>query len=90
MKATRVFTTIDTHTGGNPTRTVISGLPKLTGTTMGEKMLQMKAEYDWIRTFLMYEPRGHDVMSGALIVDPCHPEADVGVIYIETGGYLPM
>lgn len=90
MKATRVFTTIDTHTGGNPTRTVISGLPKLSGTTMGEKMLQMKDEYDWIRTFLMYEPRGHDVMSGALIVDPCHPDADVGVIYIETGGYLPM
>ncbi|MED1797951.1 4-hydroxyproline epimerase [Brevibacillus porteri] len=90
MKATRVFTTIDTHTGGNPTRTVISGLPKLTGATMGEKMLQMKDKYDWIRTFLMYEPRGHDVMSGALIVDPCHPDADVGVIYIETGGYLPM
>lgn len=90
MKATRVFTTIDTHTGGNPTRTVISGLPKLEGRTMAEKMLHMKEEYDWIRTLLMYEPRGHDVMSGALLVEPCHPEADVGVIYIETGGYLPM
>ncbi|MGG1658519.1 4-hydroxyproline epimerase [Brevibacillus sp. NRS-1366] len=90
MKASRVFSTVDTHTGGNPTRTVISGLPKLEGQTMAEKMLHMKAEYDWIRTLLMYEPRGHDVMSGALIVEPCHPDADVGVIYIETGGYLPM
>jgi proline racemase len=85
-----VFTTIDTHTGGNPTRTVISGLPKLVGDTMSEKMLHMKREYDWIRKLLMNEPRGHDVMSGALLTDPCHPEADIGVIYIETGGYLPM
>lgn len=90
MKARKVFSTVDTHTGGNPTRTVISGLPKLSGRTMSEKMLQMKREYDWIRQVLMYEPRGHDVMSGALLVEPCNPEADVGVIYIETGGYLPM
>lgn len=90
MKSRKMFSTIDTHTGGNPTRTVISGLPKLSGKTMSEKMLHMKAEYDWIRKVLMYEPRGHDVMSGALLVDPCHPEADIGVIYIETGGYLPM
>ncbi|MGE5701046.1 MAG: 4-hydroxyproline epimerase [Clostridia bacterium] len=90
MKARKMFTTIDTHTGGNPTRTVISGLPKLKGSTMAEKMLQMKNEYDWIRKLLMFEPRGHDVMSGALLVEPCHPDADVGVIYIETGGYLPM
>ncbi|MFJ8526702.1 proline racemase family protein [Bacillus sp. NPDC094106] len=90
MRSQRVFTTIDTHTGGNPTRTLISGLPKLVGTTMAEKMLHMKTEYDWIRQFLMNEPRGHDVMSGALLTDPCHPEADIGVIYIETGGYLPM
>lgn len=57
---------------------------------MSEKMLYMKENYDWIRKFLMNEPRGHDVMSGALLVDPCHPDADVGVIYVETGGYLPM
>ena len=90
MKANRVFTTIDTHTGGNPTRTLISGLPELIGATMSEKMLHMQKEYDWIRKLLMNEPRGHDVMSGALLTDPCHPEADIGVIYIETGGYLPM
>ncbi|WP_369899493.1 proline racemase family protein [Bacillus manliponensis] len=90
MRAHKVFTTIDTHTGGNPTRTLISGLPSLIGNTMSEKMLYMKKHYDWIRKFLMNEPRGHDVMSGALLTDPCHPEADIGVIYIETGGYLPM
>lgn len=90
MKFQKLISTIDTHTGGNPTRTVISGLPPLKGNTMSEKMLYMKENYDWIRNFLMNEPRGHSVMSGALIVDPCHPEADVGVIYIETGGYLPM
>ncbi|WML24701.1 proline racemase family protein [Neobacillus sp. OS1-33] len=90
MKANRIFTTIDTHTGGNPTRTLISGLPELKGVTMSEKMLHMQKEYDWIRKLLMNEPRGHDVMSGALLTDPCHLEADIGVIYIETGGYLPM
>lgn len=90
MNFQKVFKTIDTHTGGNPTRTVISGLPKLEGETMSEKMLYMEAHYDWMREFLMNEPRGHSVMSGALLTDPCHPEADIGVIYIETGGYLPM
>ncbi len=90
MKVHKIFTTIDTHTGGNPTRTLISGLPKLIGETMSEKMLYMKKKYDWIRKLLMNEPRGHDVMSGALLTEPCHPEADIGVIYIETGGYLPM
>ncbi len=90
MNFERLFSTIDTHTGGNPTRTVISGLPKMEGDTMSEKMLYMQKHYDWIRKFLMNEPRGHDVMSGALLMEPCHPEADVGVIFIETGGYLPM
>lgn len=90
MKYQRIFTTIDTHTGGNPTRTVLSGLPFLKGKTMSEKMLYMEKNYDWIRKFLMNEPRGHGVMSGALLTEPCHPDADVGVIYIETGGYLPM
>ncbi|WP_337104311.1 proline racemase family protein [Paenibacillus sp. YIM B09110] len=90
MKAARVYRTIDTHTGGNPTRTVISGMPKLAGATMADKMLDMKQHHDGIRRLLMNEPRGHEVMSGACLVPPCREEADVGVIYIETGGYLPM
>ena len=89
MRSQRVFTTIDTHTGGNPTRTLISGLPKLLGDD-GRENVTYEKEYDWIRKLLMNEPRGHDVMSGALLTDPCHPDADIGVIYIETGGYLPM
>lgn len=90
MRANKVFRTVDTHTGGNPTRTVVSGLPELMGETMSEKMLDMKENHDWIRTLLMYEPRGHEVMSGALVLEPCDPRADIGVIFIETGGYLPM
>lgn len=53
-------------------------------------MLDMKNRHDGVRRLLMNEPRGHEVMSGACVVPPCHPDADVGVIYIETGGYLPM
>lgn len=90
MRANRIFRTIDTHTGGNPTRTVVSGMPALEGATMADRMLDMKYRHDGIRRLLMNEPRGHEVMSGACIVPPCHPEADIGVIYIETGGYLPM
>jgi proline racemase len=85
-----MLTCIDTHTGGEPTRTVIGGLPRIKGKTVSEKMLYMRDHMDWLRTFLMYEPRGHSVMSGALLVEPSDPRADVGVIYIETGGYLPM
>ncbi|RPF52186.1 proline racemase family protein [Aquisalibacillus elongatus] len=90
MNFNKLFTTIDTHTGGNPTRTVIHGMPPVQGKTMSEKMLYIKENMDWVRKFLMNEPRGHDVMSGAILLDPCHPEADIGVVYIETGGYLPM
>ena len=90
MKIDKLVTTIDTHTGGNPTRTILSGMPKLKGDTMSERMLYMKEHYDWFRQALMNEPRGYEVMSGAILQEPCHPDADVGVIYIETGGYLPM
>lgn len=90
MKVDKFITTIDTHTGGNPTRTIVSGAPKLIGKTMSERMLYMKEHFDWFRQALMNEPRGHEVMSGAILQEPCHPEADVGVIFIETGGYLPM
>lgn len=90
MKFDKLVTTIDTHTGGNPTRTILSGAPKLKGKTMSDRMLYMKKHCDWFRQALMNEPRGHDVMSGAILQEPCHPNADVGVIYIETGGYLPM
>ncbi len=90
MKINRVFSTIDTHTGGEPTRTIIGGLPYIPGKTIVEKMHYLKENMDWIRTSLMFEPRGHSVMSGVILTEPTHPEADIGVIFIEIGGYLPM
>ncbi|GMA61909.1 4-hydroxyproline epimerase [Alicyclobacillus fastidiosus] len=90
MKFSKLVTTIDTHTGGNPTRTVTSGAPELIGQTMTEKMVYMKEHHDDFRRALMYEPRGHEVMSGCILTAPCNPNADIGVVYIETGGYLPM
>jgi proline racemase len=90
MRIKRVFSTIDTHTGGEPTRTIIGGLPYIPGRTVVEKMTYLKENMDWVRTALMFEPRGHSVMSGAILTEPTHSEADIGVIFIETGGYLPM
>lgn len=90
MKFSKLVTTIDTHTGGNPTRTVTSGAPELIGSTMTEKMVYMRQNHDHFRRALMYEPRGHEVMSGCILTAPCDPTADIGVVYIETGGYLPM
>ncbi|MBE0341865.1 proline racemase, partial [Paenibacillus sp. 28ISP30-2] len=63
--------TIDTHTGGNPTRTVIHGAPKLVGHTMLEKMTYMAEHHDDFRRLLMFEPRGHEVMSGCILTEPC-------------------
>jgi len=90
MKTSRSFSTIDTHTGGEPTRTIIGGIPPIPGRSMADKMTYLKTHMDWIRTCLMYEPRGHNVMSGVVLTEPCSSEADFGVIFIETGGYLPM
>ncbi|HEY3364043.1 MAG TPA: proline racemase family protein [Symbiobacteriaceae bacterium] len=90
MRFTKLISTIDSHTGGNPTRTIIGGAVRLAGRTMSEKMLDMKQNYDWLRQVLMYEPRGHEVMSGCVLTEPCDPTADLGVVFIETGGYLPM
>ncbi|HEY1213081.1 MAG TPA: proline racemase family protein [Bryobacteraceae bacterium] len=90
MKLSKIVTTIDTHTGGNPTRTVTSGAPKLYGSTLTEKMVYMSEKHDDFRRALMFEPRGHEVMSGCILTEPCDPTADIGVVFIETGGYLPM
>ena len=90
MRIKRAFQTIDTHTGGEPTRTVVGGIPVIPGNTMSEKMLYLKEHCDWIRETLMHEPRGNDVMSGAILTTPCMPGADIGVVYTEVGCYLPM
>ncbi|MCO5725389.1 4-hydroxyproline epimerase [Robiginitalea marina] len=88
--ATHRFTCIDGHTAGNPVRVVARGGPPLEGRTMGEKRLHFLRDYDWIRKGLMFEPRGHDVMSGSILYPPCNPENDLGILFIETSGCLPM
>jgi proline racemase/trans-L-3-hydroxyproline dehydratase len=84
-----VFSAVDTHTAGEPTRVVVSGVPFLHG-SMAEKRRQLQEEYDHIRTTLMLEPRGHADMFGAILMAPAHPEADLGVVFMDTGGYLAM
>ena len=85
-----VFECIDAHTCGNPVRLVKHGGPHLEGRTMNEKRLHFLREYDWIRTGLMFEPRGHDMMSGSILYPPHSPENDFAVLFIETSGCLPM
>lgn len=85
-----VFECIDAHTCGNPVRLVKHGGPVLQGKNMSEKRQHFLREFDWIRTGLMFEPRGHDMMSGSILYPP-HDEAnDVAVLFIETSGCLPM
>src|SRR5471030_2626032 len=85
-----VFFCIDAHTCGNPVRVVASGGPALEGATMSEKRQHFLKEYDWIRKGLMFEPRGHDMMSGSILYPPHDPANDVAVLFIETSGCLPM
>jgi 4-hydroxyproline epimerase len=85
------FFCIDAHTCGNPVRVVTGGaIPRLEGATMSEKRLHFLCDYDWIRQGLMFEPRGHDMMSGSILYPPIDPANDAGVLFIETSGCLPM
>ena len=84
------FFCIDGHTCGNPVRLVAGGGPQLQGATMMERRAHFLAEYDWIRTGLMFEPRGHDVMSGSILYPPTRDDCDIAILFIETSGCLPM
>ena len=84
------FRCIDGHTAGNPVRLVVEGAPELRGATMSERRQDFLARYDWIRTGLCFEPRGHDMMSGGFLYPPTSAEADTGILFIETSGCLPM
>jgi len=88
--ARHTFFCIDGHTCGNPVRVVAGGGPGLKGATMLEKRAHFLAEYDWVRTGLMFEPRGHDVMSGSILYPSTRPDCDVAILFIETSGCLPM
>ncbi len=85
-----VFHCIDAHTCGNPVRLVKAGGPDLIGDSMSEKRQHFLKEFDWIRTGLMFEPRGHDMMSGSILYPPHDPKNDCAVLFIETSGCLPM
>lgn len=85
-----VYHCIDAHTCGNPVRLVAEGGPALEGDTMSAKRQHFLKEYDWIRKGLMFEPRGHDMMSGSILYPPHDPQNDVAVLFIETSGCLPM
>ncbi len=84
------FFCVDGHTCGNPVRLVAGGGPNLVGSNMMEKRAHFLREYDWIRTGLMFEPRGHDMMSGSILYPPTRDDCDVAVLFIETSGCLPM
>lgn len=84
------FYCLDGHTCGNPVRLIIKGGPALQGKSMSEKRQHFLREFDWIRKGLMFEPRGHDMMSGSILYPPADPENDFGVLFIETSGCLPM
>ncbi len=84
------FHCIDAHTCGNPVRLVKEGGPQLIGRNMSEKRQHFLNEYDWIRKGLMFEPRGHDMMSGSILYPPHDVQNDVAVLFIETSGCLPM
>ncbi len=88
--ARTTFKCIDAHTCGNPVRVVTTGRPDLIGKTMSEKRQHFLNTYDWIRKGLMYEPRGHDMMSGSFLFEPHHPDNDFSILFIETSGCLPM
>jgi 4-hydroxyproline epimerase len=86
----KTFFCIDAHTCGNPVRLVAGGGPVLDGKDMSEKRQHFLKEFDWIRKGLMFEPRGHDMMSGSILYPPHDPQNDVAVLFIETSGCLPM
>ena len=90
MRSTRLFTAVDSHTEGMPTRVVTGGVGVIPGATMNERRLHFIAEMDHVRRLLVNEPRGHAAMSGAILQPPTRPDADFGVLYIEVSGCLPM
>lgn len=86
----RIITTVDSHTAGECTRLVTSGLPPLRGATMAEKLTFAEQELGWLPGFLLLEPRGHKDMFGAILTPPCSDEADIGVVFMDNQGYEPM
>lgn len=90
MEISRMITTVDSHTAGEPTRIVTGGVPHIPGETMMAKKIWLQENLDHLRKTLMWEPRGHRDMFGAVFTSPTSVDADVGVIFMDNGGYLDM
>jgi proline racemase len=90
MRTKNVYHAVDSHTEGMPTRVITGGVGIVPGDTMMAKRRYFMEHLDDLRTLLMYEPRGHAAMSGAILQPPTRPDADYGVLYIEVSGLLPM
>jgi trans-L-3-hydroxyproline dehydratase len=85
-----IISTVEMHTGGEPTRIVVDGWPRLLGRTLLDKRREAREHFDHLRRGLMLEPRGHDGMYGALLVEPDHPEADLAALFMHNEGYSTM
>ena len=90
MIAGRVFSAVDSHTEGMPTRVITGGIGPIPGDTMAARRRHFMTHMDSLRLLLMREPRGHGAMSGAILQPPARPDADWGVVFIEVSGCLPM
>ena len=88
--ARHTFNCIDAHTCGNPVRVVAGGAPMVEAASASDRRQRFMSAHDWIRTGLMFEPRGHDMMSGAILYPSTRPDCDTGIVFIETSGCLPM
>lgn len=88
--ADHTFKCIDAHTCGNPVRVVAEGGPDLAGDTMIDCRRDFLENHDWVRTSLMYEPRGHEVMSGSILYPSTREDCDIAILFIEVSGCLPM
>ena len=84
------FFCVDAHTCGNPVRVVVAGGPQLPNVSMAEKRQIFVRDHDWIRRALMFEPRGHDVMSGTILYPSSRDDCEIGFLFIEVSGCLPM
>src|SRR5579884_3371472 len=90
MRSKLVLHAVDSHTEGMPTRVITGGVGVIPGATMSERRTHFMQHLDDLRTLLMFEPRGHAAMSGAILQPPTRPDADWGVLFIEVSGCLPM
>lgn len=90
MKFSRSIQAIDSHTAGEATRIVVGGIPNVKGNSMPEKKEYLEKNLDYLRTAIMLEPRGHNDMFGSVMTQPCCPDADFGIIFMDGGGYLNM